>query len=578
MVDIGKLPERKKGFDVTDMLLDVDPSCDGPDSNGAFNTAPATSPFVDPKSGFLRAKRRSSFPPLGFGSGGGGGNPGNTSTAGGHNRLDKSGNPATPSSYYTQSRAGGLPIHHHFLQHRFGDTDNDSDTDGKDYILLDLETKTDIDELMDSEPMREDVMNRLETAKQKEKMKEVLNDVDDYIAQPHVVKRQSLHPKRDVDQLISSGEHEQVSAVDATKSPKSLLSRAGSIFQNRSRKNSLFSTSQGNLLRPKISGAQTEDIDDMNAVYYPWTAEGLAAKDLSSLLELAEKLKNSKLHHSKDIERVINNDDIDNVVLVGSQENIHSNKTTSPKSPTSYLHFPHTNTPDAPFFKDTTNTSAAALLNNNSVNNNKSATTMSLHQSAPQIHKVVNFVLPERSLISFSDASIPSSLRQQSSSGCSGTPHPQHHHQHATKRDIDFYLNMANPETVQKVDLTEKKLDFSEIVDMAERVLRKSDAKMPPQQQQQRSKSFAAMSSTLQRLNSGRTSVAGRSGGVAGDVSIREFVEKGVKRAMSESSVCMDSLPRIKFEPGRNAEIVKEVRVKAVDVDAMLACSSNSDQ
>ncbi|KAJ3083487.1 hypothetical protein HDU99_009189 [Rhizoclosmatium hyalinum] len=546
MVDIGKLPERKKGFDVTDMLLDVDSSYDGPHSNGAFNIAPATSPFADSKSGFLRTKRRSSFPPLGFGSGGG--NPGNTSTAGGHNRLDKSGNPATPSSYYTQSRAGGLPIPHHF-QHRFGDTNNDSDTDGKDYILLDLETKTDIDELMDSEPMREDVMNRLETAKQKEKMKEVLNDVDDYIAQPHVVKRQSLHPKRDVDQLISSGEHEQVSA--------------------------------GNLLRPKISGAQTEDIDDMNAVYYPWTAEGLAAKDLSSLLELAEKLKNSKLHHSKDIERVINNDDIDNVVLVGSQENIHSNKTTSPKSPTSYLHFPHANTPDAPFFKDTTNTSAAALLNNNSVNNNKSATTMSLHQSAPQIHKVVKFVLPERSLISFSDASIPSSLRQQSSSGCSGTSHPpqqHHHHQHATKRDIDFYLNMANPETVQKVDLTEKKLDFSEIVDMAERVLRKSDAKMPPPQQQQRSKSFAAMSSTLQRLNSGRTSVAGRSGGVAGDVSIREFVEKGVKRAMSESSVCMDSLPRIKFEPGRNAEIVKEVRVKAVDVDAMLACSSNSDQ
>ncbi|KAJ3018375.1 UNVERIFIED_CONTAM: hypothetical protein HDU68_011194 [Siphonaria sp. JEL0065] len=534
MMEIGDqfARRKKKGFDVGDMMGVGSDTGDG-GGNGENLATSRIGILGGSTSVFTMGKRRSSFPPPGL--------------------VSKD---LTNLLTHRQHNHSKMTIHmvpvHGGASGVIGPEDDDDERPG---YLVAADSTRDIDELMDSDPAAEAVIRGIDNERQRERVKEVLQDVQDHISHPIVVKRQSIHPKVDVDQMISKGEYEAV--AEEAKSPRTLKSRANSIFKSTK---SLHKQSTPNLNKPKISSATTEDVDEMNAVYYPWTTEGTAAKDLSTLLEFVDKLqKDRQLLHEPVPVKQVSRQDIDTVVLVGSQENlaippglarsIPSHKASGASAPT--------NTPNAENIENLRNFAKSG------------ATIPSIHKSAPQIHKMVDFILPEKSgpLFSYSDASIPTSLASTNSG------HPKQ------KRDIDFFFGMADEAPVKKhdvvVDDKNKKRDFTEIVNMADSVLELNEKGARARERKGRSKSITVMTPTLQRL-SVRLSVGRPSGNESGreSTSIREIANRSVVRAFSDNSVYVLDRERITFEPSKNAAFVKDITVPVMDVDALFGVAA----
>ncbi|KAI9350109.1 hypothetical protein BDR26DRAFT_915078 [Obelidium mucronatum] len=561
MIEIGDqiIRRRKKGFDVADMMGvgtlhgEQDETTGSlyntQDQNGASRArilggaSPSGHGLATP------LKRTSSFPPPGF--------------------LSKD---LSPTSRHNRSK---MTIHMVPLHGDGNGGDGTDEDESAGYLLLAMGSTKDIDQLMDSEPAAEAVIRGLDTDKQRERVKDVLQDVQEHITNAAHVKRMSIHPKVDVDQLIMNGEEHELADLDGAKSPKSpktLISRANSIFRSTK---SLHKLSQQNLTKPKMASATTEDVDEMNAVYYPWTVEGDAAKDLTTLLEFADKLQRDRqlLHEPVPIHQVSRHD-IDTVVLVGSQENL----APLPEVSKSML-APPFNTPNQEVqaklggsssgikkqVPTTTEAAAAAAA----AASKSAASIAGIHKSAPQIHKTVDFILPEKSggaLLSLSEASIPTSITSTNNN-------PKQ------KRDIDFFFNMADEKiaAIKKAsdvdDTQHKKRDFTELVNMADSVLELNE-KQVLKGGGGRSKSITVMGPSMNRLSVRLSTARPTVGSGRESSSIREITNRSVMRAFSDNNVYVLDREKIAFEPSKNAAYVKEVDVHAIDVDGMFGIAN----
>ncbi|KAJ3347877.1 hypothetical protein HDU83_001703 [Entophlyctis luteolus] len=491
MVQLGQTMqphEKKKGFDFADMVQ-VAHERSRRRSGSQFDDHHSLVPLAGGSTDLLQ--RRNSFPP--------------------HPAALR--NFAAPSSALRGLNADQLA---------FGDPSrterNRSSGDiHADFLLMPATAHNDFDDITKNADPTSLIM-LIDSAKKREKVKEVLEDIEDYIAK-RPVKRQSLCPKVDVDQLldISKGEHDELSD-DGIKSPKSPRSPffQRSPVSGKSRANSIFSKSRrGSFLQAllptfsqvslvKINPAATEDIDEQNAVYYPWTVEGANAEDISKLLEVPAEFKqqNTKYSSAESVSR----HDFDTIVLVGSDEKLN----LQPSMSISVSNLNKSSTRETPI-------SCPSPI--------RYSIGTPVYRSAPIINKTVNFAVPE-------ERSVRSSSCDADISSLSQGP---------VKLDIDHLFNMANSEPVQKLtEINNGPRDFTELVNLAE---------------------------TAQINAVGGTSVAKS---LSARASVAMWHERGLK-VLSEGSVVENQLDRVGFVLSDNAEVVSNVAVPNGDVDVLLA-------
>ncbi|KAJ3236364.1 hypothetical protein HDU81_010856 [Chytriomyces hyalinus] len=524
-IGVALFPQRTRGFDVDAML------------SAADDLAGMTEPFND-------IKRRSSFPP-----------PGYKATA-----LT-----ALTMNHSLRKKNEELRTKSRMSLHRLAIRRGESEELFPQEFLLPSDTTKDIDDMLLSAPA-EDLMKTIDSAKTREKVKEVLQDVEDYIS--NASKKQNAQSnafvKVDVDQLVE---------ISTPQPTDDLKAKTNSIFpmKGRSRKGSLFAAfapnpqvSQSNLTqRPKItSGATTAIVDEINAVYYPWTAEGANANDVNDLFDFGDKVHMERNFVSTMPVKSIPRQDIDTVVLAGSRDDISEHAFGGSRAAVQQSVFYRAVNPrmleDEVLAEET-----SGLMK---------TTSKSLHQSAPQIHKV-EFILPERSHEAFH----PSKSNASLSGG------------NVIKRDIDFLFDMANKEPLVKVvtDVTDRaeQRDFNELLDMADSILNMNDQAARSRDPHRHSISFINIRASMTNRASvtGRPSV-GRRISVAprgsmknntisrpgsGGGSLRDIVDNSIFKAFSESSIAgLNGV--VKFEMSKHAALVKDVGVKLTDFDGLM--------
>ncbi|KAJ3087029.1 hypothetical protein HK100_008498, partial [Physocladia obscura] len=495
MRSMQRRSKKKPGFDFGDMVAVAANFHSTPDSVGGVKNS---------QNQLTSEKRHNSFPPPGIVS------------EGLHNVLLEKSNLSNISKSKNE------------YNDETSSTDDFSEDENQieikqDFLLLANDSHKDFDEVaLAGNPI--DLMQRINSLKTREKVKEVLDEVEDYILKSQNTKKVASLPKKDVDQLLNMSMNSirdtelAARGTPSPTTPKFDKSRANSVFHSRSRKNSVFQNflSQSNLT--KITAATTEDVD---AVYYPWTKEGNDAQDLNNLLDFADELQQSKQPLAlKQVSRY----DIDTVFLVGSQDNIdfHEPKAKSISiGKFSYVPLNKAVNEQAGF-ENQKNDEATGIKDSvpNSRNNIHSNIT-------PLVSKTVNFMLPEsRHGISTtrSESSISAMISLNNNA--------------IKRRDIDFFFDMADSHAKMSrkskgVDIAgDSTRDFSEIFDLADIVLE-------------------------QEINGKKYVKRGKG---------KDSSRFKLFRAVSDQSVFLEH-SGIAFELSKNASFVREVVVPNGDVD-----------
>ncbi|KAJ3062995.1 hypothetical protein HDU98_001130 [Podochytrium sp. JEL0797] len=234
---------KPKGFDID--MLSTELAQDGEEERGS-KTAPTTTPITAGQSPVPQKKlrkRRSSFPP----------------------HLHDA---AAEAALLVLLKKKGANI--------ILDESEDDEEQEQNFLLLGGRSTKDIDEIMDSEPAEREVMERINSVKTREKVKEVLHDVDDHIKNPATPRKQVLHPKVDVDQLILNGSSGAINAASAAD-------------------NQVSSNAQQNVIKRDIDYflKLAEDMTTRVTKVHAAVVESSVKRDIEELVDLADKMPSS---------------------------------------------------------------------------------------------------------------------------------------------------------------------------------------------------------------------------------------------------------------------------------------------